>query len=149
MKSNRRRFAPLLGLLAAPFFARAQAPADAALGTWLTDTQDVKVQVFKCKDKLCGKIVWMKQPNEANGQHKLDPKNPDPQRRGQPILNSVLMRDFAFSGDNVWEDGKIYDARSGKDYSCKMTLVNKNELGVRGFVGFSMLGKTSTWTRVQ
>ncbi len=59
------------------------------------------------------------------------------------------MRDFAFSGDNVWEDGKIYDARSGKDYSCKMTLVNKNELGVRGFVGFSMLGKTSTWTRVQ
>jgi hypothetical protein len=45
-----------------------------------------------------------------------------------------------------WSQGKIYDPKNGKTYSCKMTLEG-NELKVRGYVGFSLLGRTTVWTR--
>lgn len=144
----RLRNGALLVLLATPYCALAQTPADAALGNWLNDTKDVKTLFFKCGDKVCGKIVWMKEPNHPNGQPKLDVNNPDPKRRNQPILNLVPLRDFAFNGTNAWEDGKIYNGENGREYDCKLTLVGKNELEVRGYVGVPMLGKSMTWTRV-
>lgn len=136
-------------LLAVPFWSFAPAPTDAASGTWLTATKDVKMRLFRCGDKLCGKIVWMQQPNEANGQPKLDLKNPHPKQRGQPQLNSTPMRDFTYDGHRTWADGKLYDGRTGREYACKLTLVSQNELEVRGYVGVSLLGKSTTWTRVQ
>ncbi|AMR29405.1 hypothetical protein A0257_21430 [Hymenobacter psoromatis] len=135
-------------LLAVPFWSLAQAPADAALGTWLTESKDVKMRLFRCGDKLCGKIAWMQQPNEANGQPKRDLKNPDPTQRSQPQLNATPMRDFTYDGHRTWADGKLYDGRTGREYSGKLTLVSQNELEVRGYVGFSLLGKSTTWTRV-
>jgi uncharacterized protein (DUF2147 family) len=57
-----------------------------------------------------------------------------------------ILSGFKFSGGNIWEDGKIYDPKNGKTYSCKMTLEG-NELKVRGYVGFSLLGRTTVWTR--
>jgi uncharacterized protein (DUF2147 family) len=58
------------------------------------------------------------------------------------------MTNFVYDEDNVWNDGKIYDPKTGKTYSCKMTLSgNKKSLDVRGFIGFSLIGRTSVWTR--
>ncbi|MDO8994976.1 MAG: DUF2147 domain-containing protein, partial [Daejeonella sp.] len=37
----------------------------------------------------------------------------------------------------------------GKTYSCKISADGKNKINVRGFVGFSLLGRTETWTRVE
>jgi uncharacterized protein (DUF2147 family) len=61
------------------------------------------------------------------------------------LLIFALLIVFA-SADVFWEDGKIYDPKNGKTYSCKMTLEG-NELKVRGYVGFSLLGRTTVWTR--
>lgn len=46
--------------------------------------------------------------------------------------------------------GRWNDLRSknGKTYSCNMTLAG-NKLNVRGYVGISMIGRTSVWTKVQ
>ena len=45
--------------------------------------------------------------------------------------------------------GKIYDPKTGKTYSCKITLQGSDKLNVRGFVGFSMLGRNEIWTRIK
>jgi len=42
----------------------------------------------------------------------------------------------------------VYDPKSGKTYSCKMTLKG-DKLDIRGFVGVSLIGRTDTFTRVK
>lgn len=128
----------------------AQDNPDACLGTWLTGSKKGHVQIYKQGDKYFGKIVWLKEPNDpATGKPKLDVKNPDAQKQSRPLVGMVNLRDFKYDGDKVWEDGKIYDPENGKEYSCKIKLVNANQLDVRGFIGLSLIGRTDSWVRVK
>ena len=81
----------------------------------------------------------------------LDDKNQDESLRSRPVMGLLLLTDFVFDGDDEWEDGKIYDPKSGKTYSCYIEFHDdsKNELKVRGFIGVSLIGKTTYWTRVK
>lgn len=134
------------------FFGKtlAQNNPDACLGIWLTGSKKGHIQIFKQGDRYFGKIVWLQEPNDpATGKPQLDTQNPDAQKKSQPILGMVNLRDFKYSGGNLWENGKIYDPENGKEYSCKMTLVNANQLDVRGFIGLSIIGRTDKWTRIK
>ncbi len=123
---------------------------DAVLGTWLVETTDAKVEIYKEGDTYSGKIVWIKEPKDAQGKDKTDKKNPDEDKQSRKIMGLKLLWDFVYDEDNVWEDGEIYDAKSGKTYSCKMTLSEDGKtLEVRGYIGFSLLGRTTVWTRVK
>ena len=62
-----------------------------------------------------------------NWQAKGWQKNPDIKRQNTPILGLLLMQGFKFD-DGVWSDGTIYDAESGKTYSCTIKLKDKNTL---------------------
>lgn len=142
-------------LLSVPALASAQS-ADAVLGTWLNAKKTAHIDIYKADGKYVGKIVWLKEPTYPAddkkgmaGQSKVDRENPDPARRKQPIIDLVILRDFVYAKDNVWENGRIYDPENGKDYKCKMRLTTPDTLDVRGFIGFSMLGRTETWTRVK
>jgi len=135
-----------LAFLLQPIKALAQ-ESDAVLGVWLTQDKDSKVEIYKKNNKYHGKIVWLKEPNE-NGKPKVDDDNPDVNKRKRPIMGLVLMTNFEYDEDFVWEDGEIYDPKNGKTYSCKMTLSkDKNTLDVRGYIGISLIGRTAIWTR--
>lgn len=128
----------------------AQDNPDACLGTWLTGSKKGHVQIYKQGDRYFGKIIWLKEPNDpATGKPKLDTKNSDTQKKSRPILGMVNLSNFKYDGDNVWEEGKIYDPENGKEYSCKMRLINPNQLDVRGYIGVSLLGRTDNWVRVK
>ena len=58
----------------------------------------------------------------------------------------VILKDLIWE-DNVWEDGTITDPKSGKVYDCYLSLEDSNTLKVRGFLGFSLLGRTQIWKR--
>ena len=99
-----------------------------------------------------GKIVWLKEPlDEITGEPKLDDENEDPALRSRPVMGLMLLRDFEFDGDDEWTDGKIYDPKNGKTYSCYMEFRDdsKDNLKVRGYIGFSMIGRTTYWTRIE
>jgi uncharacterized protein (DUF2147 family) len=138
-----------LALICSSVWCYAQSGADAVLGVWLTGSGKGHVQIYKQGNQYFGKIVWLKEPNEADGKPKVDKNNPDTKKRSQPIMGLVNLRNFAYDGDDVWEDGKIYDPEAGKDYSCKMTLKDPNTLDVRGYIGISLIGRTDTWKRVK
>ena len=129
-------------------FAFAQTTADSVLGLWYNGSKESKIEIFKCGDRYCGRVVWLKEPI-TDGIPKVDKNNPDEKLKQRPILGMILMKDFLYGGDNVWDKGEIYDPKSGKTYSCKMALVNGNRLDVRGFIGISLIGRTDTWTRTQ
>jgi uncharacterized protein (DUF2147 family) len=126
------------------------------VGKWWNQEKEAQIEIYACESKYCGKIVWLKEPNYPaddpkgmGGKPKVDRENPDPSKRGQPILGMNLLLGFTHSGGNLWEGGQIYDPREGKTYKCKMTLETPDHLRVRGFIGISFVGKTNDWTRVK
>jgi len=119
--------------------------ADAILGNWLNEEKDAKIQIYKSGFAYFGKIVWLKTPNEADGTPKVDKKNSSSALRTRPIMNLVILTKFNFD-DGEWEDGEIYDPKSGKTYSSNMKLKG-DKLEIRGYIGISLLGRTTVWTR--
>lgn len=141
----------IISLTAASVKAQ-EVKADDILGVWLNEDKDAHVEIFNKGGKYFGKIVWLKNPNEDNKDTpNLDDKNEDESLRTRPIMGLQLLTDFVFDGDDEWEDGEIYDPKSGKTYSCYIEFHddNRNELKVRGFIGVSLIGKTTYWTRVK
>ena len=143
---------PLTIFLAAPAFGSAE-PGD-IFGVWLTEGGSAKVELFPCGDKVCGKVIWLKQPKYANsfdgpvGMEKVDRKNSDPALRNRPIVGLQVMEGLSLEGD-WWRNGSCYDPQSGNTYQCKMRLNSPSELRLRGFIGISLIGRTYTLNRVQ
>jgi uncharacterized protein (DUF2147 family) len=126
----------------------AQDFADDIIGVWLTNGKEpAKIQIYKSYDKFYGRIIWLQNP-EKDGKPRVDVNNPDEDKRNRPIVGLGILNGFRFDRDDKeWHGGKIYDPESGKTYNCQMTLRSKNTLKVRGYVGWSMFGRTETWTR--
>ncbi|MDP3927915.1 MAG: DUF2147 domain-containing protein [Bacteroidota bacterium] len=115
--------------------------ADAIIGTWMTEKQDAKFQIYRSGEKYYGKILWGK------GEETKDTKNPDASLRQRNVIGLNLLSSFVYKGKNSWEDGSIYDPREGKTYSCTLTLISYNKLSVRGFIGVSLFGRSEIWTK--
>ncbi len=39
--------------------------------------------------------------------------------------------------------------RKGKEYSCEIKLISNDKLEVRGYIGFSFVGRSQNWFRVK
>jgi len=145
----------LMGFLASPFLSvqAQEVNGDDILGVWLNEDKDAHVDIYKEGDKFYGKVVWLDEPiDEETGEPKLDDENEDENLRTRPVMGLLLLRDFVFDGDDEWDSGRIYDPKNGKDYKCYMEFPDeedKSRLKVRGFIGFSLLGRTTYWTRVE
>lgn len=130
--------------------AASLAQADAALGVWLNEEKDAKIQIYKNGAQYFGKLVWMARPMEDDGKTpRRDVKNTNAALRNRPLQGLVILTGFVYDADDKeWEDGKIYDPKSGKTYSSKMKLKG-NTLDIRGYVGAPMFGRTTSWTRAE
>jgi len=140
-----KTFAVLLAVIFGGFLTLGLAEEfgpEAVLGTWLVATEDAQVSIYKCQDKFCGKIVWLKTPED------LDTKNPDPAKRSEKILGMDILWGFSFN-KGQWVGGRIYDPDSGKTYRCKMWLKSATKLNLKGYVGIPLFGRSEIWTRVE
>lgn len=153
------RVALVIGLvLASGPLATAVADDGAIIGLWLTAASDdgrSHVEIQAAGESFSGRIVWLEKPTYPpdddegmGGQKRIDRKNPDAELKERPILGLEILSGFEDAGDGLWQGGEIYDPSNGKTYRCKMRLEGET-LRVRGFVGFSLLGRTTEWTRVE
>ena len=105
------------------------------------------MEIYRCDSvTYCGKIIWLRDPLKE-GNPVIDDKNPEDSLKSRPVLGLQILRGFTYAGDRVWSGGKIYDPKSGNDYSAKMTLVDDQNLDLRGFVVIPLFGRTEKWTR--
>jgi uncharacterized protein (DUF2147 family) len=122
--------------------------ADKVLGVWLNEEKDGKIEIYKTGDTYAGKILDGKNLLENDGNTlRKDARNPDKNLRNRALLHLVILTGFKYE-DNEWTGGKIYDPKSGKTYSSTIKLKN-DKLELRGYVGFSLLGRTTVWERVK
>lgn len=47
-----------------------------------------------------------------------------------------------------WRGGRVYNTENGKRYDGYAGLVDANHLRLRGYIGVSWVGRTTTWRRV-
>jgi len=120
------------------------------VGRWRTvDDTTGKVNsivvIWEANGKLYGKIEKLVDP---------DPGDPNPrctrcdgELKGRPLLGLQILWDLRKDGDE-WSGGKILDPDNGKVYKCYIALVDGGKkLKVRGYLGFSLLGRTEYWLR--
>jgi uncharacterized protein (DUF2147 family) len=137
-------------LLSVNIFAQSD-EADKIRGYWLTQDNDAKIKIYRAKNgKYYGKITWLEEPNNPDGTPNVDDQNPDPKLRDQPVLGLLLLKSFTYNAkDKEWENGTIYDPENGNTYKCYMWFEdgNPDKLAVKGFIGFSLIGREVSWTR--
>lgn len=62
---------------------------------------------------------------------------------GKPLIGMEILTGLKTYKD-YYSYGKIINPDGGKVYSCNVTREG-DELDVRGYVGFSLIGKSQTW----
>ena len=123
--------------------------AQSVEGKWATvddETGEKKsiVSIEVMDGKLQGTIVELLLPED---QGKLC-VNCTGKKKNQPIQGMQIVNDLEKDGDE-WSDGTILDPKNGKEYSCIISLEEANKLKVRGYLGFSIIGRTQYWYRVE
>ena len=131
------------------FFLTFSTNAQSVLGQWYsidpdTGLNESVIEVYTKGDKIYGKVIEiLKEEDKDKTCIECTGKDKD-----QPIEGLVIIRGLSKDGDE-WNDGKILDPKNGKLYKCYITLEEENKLKLRGYIGFSLLGRTEYWHRVQ
>ncbi len=82
-------------------------------GLWLTEDGEAKVQIYSCGPALCGKIAWLKDPNDPDTrQPKLDKFNKDASKRSRPVLGLNIISGMRPDGVDQWERS-LYNHKEG------------------------------------
>ena len=139
-----------LAVLTVMLASNALAQATSPVGRWTTIDDETKkpksvVTIYVEDGMLFGKIDKLfLAPNE--------PANPvcdkcEGSLKDKPILGMVILRNLKKDGDG-WSGGTVLDPANGKTYKVKLALEDGGKrLKVRGYVGFSLLGRTQHWVR--
>ena len=122
--------------------------AQSVEGKWYSldpdDQKETIIELYKKNDKLFGKVIALLQDEDK---HKTCSKCPQ-QFKDKPILGLEILRDFTLEDDR-WTNGVILIPKNGKEYQCNISIDNEGRLVIRGYIGFSLLGRSTYWYRVE
>ena len=147
--SRRARTSAAISALAALLAFSSQSAAQTAkeLGRWYDDTGQGVVELYSCGAKICGRIVWLRDPIARDGKPLYDGYNPDPSKRSRAICGLQILGNLTRQADGTLDEGWVYDPKQGIYASAAITLEGKNTLTLTGYKGLRLLGKSFTWTR--
>lgn len=126
--------------------------AGSLVGTWWNEEKTSKIEIVEKDGKFTGKIVYLVPEKYVNGQPPKDEKNPDHKLRNRSMLGLPILTGLQYTpADKQWQNGRIYDPKSGKSYDCFAWFDGSTDrLFIKGFVvGIKWLGRSTTWTRVK
>ena len=118
------------------------------IGKWKTiddQTGEPKsiVEVFSKSGKIYAKVVEVLDLAHKNSLcHKCSGED-----KNKPILGLTIIKGLSKEGSE-YNSGEILDPKNGKLYKCSLSLESNDKLKIRGYIGFSLLGRTQYWHRV-
>jgi uncharacterized protein (DUF2147 family) len=132
--------------------AVAQNSPDAIVGKWEAVPQkNVIVEVYKDQSEYKARVVWFNDNDDKTKPMNIrqDDNNVDPSLRKRKILGLQVLNNMVYnSKNNKWENGKIYDAKSGRTWNSSAWITNNNTLQVRGFWHFEFIGQNMTFKKL-
>jgi len=135
----------LIGL--AVFVPRTVASAGIPEGVWLIDNE-AAVQIFDCRNLLCGRILWLSIPRDPQSRLDRDKKNPELALRQRPLCGLTILWGLRPTGPDRWTDGWFYNPDDGDTYNISAELRSADTIDARIYLGDPLLGKTKTLHRV-
>ncbi len=131
------------------------AATDTPVGTWKTiddETHQAKsiVEITDNNGELQAHIVKLLNRSAEDiardGEVALC-KKCDGERKDKPVEGMNIMWDVHQNGA-IWDGGHILDPKTGKVYKVKLSMLDGGQkLNVRGFIGFSFIGRSQIWER--
>jgi uncharacterized protein (DUF2147 family) len=131
--------------------AAAQNKEDAIVGKWMSTENNVMVEVYKLNQNFKAKVLWFNDTDDKSKPYNIrtDENNPDKSLRNRKILGLEVLQGLTYnSQEDRWENGRIYDAKSGKTWDASVWVTDDHLLKVRGFWHFEFLGKTMKFKKV-
>jgi uncharacterized protein (DUF2147 family) len=130
------------------FFATTLIHSQSVIGKWKTiddETGDAKsiVEVYSKSGKIYAKVIEILDLEHKNSvciKCSGEDKN-------KSILGLIVIKGLTKDGSE-YNSGEILDPKNGKLYKCALSLESKDKLKIRGYIGFSLLGRTQYWYRV-
>ncbi len=121
--------------------------AQQAQGVWADENGDSNIRIEPCDTGLCGRVIWLKHPNDKSGQPKTDLKNPDQSLRARPLLGLTIIAGLKLDQNATSLKGRVYNADDGKVYDLYLSPKGAT-MKVKGCL-FGVLCDTQIWTRVR
>lgn len=153
------------GAQAAPIPPPPGAIEPGAQGVWIDHTGRGAVEIAPCggagapgnpsaatpasAPNLCGRIVWLQNPNDEKGRPLIDDLNKNAAKRGAPICGLQIIGDMKPQPDGSWDKGWIYDPEKGSSFDLELRLRNPETLQVKGYLGVKLLSETYVWRRAK
>lgn len=133
---------PSLFAASAVVLSAGAAQAADITGLWATDSDNGKVQIYRCGEGICGKLVDADQiranPNQT------DYYNKNKALRDRKVKGLVLFSGYT-GGPTEWKGGAIYDPKSGDTGRHGKLKLDGDKLEVKGCLG--PICRTKHWTR--
>lgn len=139
----------LLSVALALLFVLTAAPARAGdpSGLWLTEDGEAKVQIYNCGQALCGKLAWLKDPNDPETiKPKLDKFNRDSSKQTRPVLGLEIISGMRPNGRPDQWSGSLYNPEDGNTFSGTLTMQGLLNLKLEGCV-LALFCRSEIWKR--
>jgi uncharacterized protein (DUF2147 family) len=117
------------------------AHAQSAEGTWAGETGG-QIKVFNCGSGVCAQITASPDPSAT------DKNNPDLSLRSRSLIGLTFMDGARKMDKNTWK-GKVYNVEDGRTYSGSLTLVNDQQIEVKGCLFGGIICRGRLYTRVE
>jgi len=143
------------------FFSAAVKAEEPIVGTWITVADEGKdkgkqtsyIEMFEKDGLYFGKITKLLLPPEPDNPKELCIKCSG-DLKNKPIMGMVIVKNMKKTGKvdpklgAEYSGGTIMDPDEGSTYKCLM-WVKGDVLTARGFIGFSLLGRSQEWSRLK
>ena len=140
----------LISFIFLSIFTTAQTNEDDVLGRWISTDNKVAVNIYKHGNNYRAKVIWFDEklgsgePMNA----RVDKHNPNPKLRKRKIIGMDILEDLHYNSSNhLWQNGRIYDASTGRTWDAFLEIQKNGELRVRGYWKFKWMGKTIHFKR--
>jgi uncharacterized protein (DUF2147 family) len=126
----------------------APAAAQSLSGTWLTADASTRVLFAPCGQRVCGRIVWLREPvDPQTSMPWRDKFNPDETAKREPLIGLVMINGLEETTAGRW-DGELYNPLDGRTYAGSFRLVGSDRLELKGCAFAGLFCQSETWTRI-
>ena len=120
---------------------------DIIVGVWKniddkTGKAKSHIQIFEKDGKVYGKIIKL-----LNDKPDAKCDKCEGDKKDKPVVGMEFVTKMKNKGKNNYAGGKILDPGNGKEYTCKMKLLDDGRLRVRGYIAFFF--RTQYWHRLK
>ncbi len=143
-----KKYLPVALILGFIFTAASLFAQAAPTGIWYNIDDETKkpkahIEIYEQNGVLYGKIVKLLLKPQDTLCTKCKGALKD-----KPVVGMVFLKNMKADAKGEYSGGEILDPDNGKWYKCTIKVEGSDKLTVRGFIGFSLIGRNQTWVKV-